>query len=219
MKVLFIGSSHTFMNDMPYMLTAIGAQNQRRMECTLLAHGGMSLAWHSSQPEVRFNITYGGYDYVVLQQLAHPFPGAESILMAAREINTYLTRAGSKMVAFMTWSEQNRPEHQQEMTDSYLKLAREFGALVVPAGLAWQEMRNRHPEVDLYFYDGQHASPTGSLLTALTFYRAIFDESPKTFNGEIACRNSVLHRFEPSVCQILMEAADAACLRVKAMLK
>jgi len=45
----------------------------------MIAHDGRSLSEHAIEPEVRFNILYGDYDYVVLQEASHPFAGEESL--------------------------------------------------------------------------------------------------------------------------------------------
>lgn len=71
----------------------------------MIAHGGWFLHQHQKEPDVRFNILFGNYDYVVLQEHAHPF-GPESVMIeAAREISKWIREAGSIPVAYMTWAE------------------------------------------------------------------------------------------------------------------
>ena len=71
MKTLFIGNSHTYFNDMPAIFQKICRENGIDMHVTMLTQGGMGLDYHAKQPEVRFNILFGGYDIVVLQHTAH----------------------------------------------------------------------------------------------------------------------------------------------------
>ena len=53
----------------------------------MIAHGGWYLAQHVEELDVRFNILFGGYDYVVLQEHAHPFGPVEKFLDAAVKLN------------------------------------------------------------------------------------------------------------------------------------
>ena len=77
MRVLFIGNSHTYYNDMPQMFAEICREKQKEVEVTMLAHGGKGWDFHVEEPEARFNILYGGYDAVVLQHTAHPMGDLE----------------------------------------------------------------------------------------------------------------------------------------------
>lgn len=173
MKVLFIGNSHTYFNDMPHLFTEICAKGGIPAEAVMLAHGGMGLDFHRQQEEVRFNIRYGGFDYVVLQHVAHPFGEEEVMFDAARTLNGWIAEAGARTVLYMTWSEKDNEAGQARMAEAYLRLGRELGAVVAPVGLAWWSCRHAHPETELYYTDGQHASPAGSLLAACTIFSAI----------------------------------------------
>ena len=42
-------------------------------EVAMIAHGGWSLSQLMEEPEVQFNIRYGHYDYVMLQDMSNPF--------------------------------------------------------------------------------------------------------------------------------------------------
>ena len=72
MRILFIGNSHTYYNDMPEIFARICRRNGIDTEITMITHGGKGWDFHVKEPEVQFNIRYGGYDAVVLQHTAHP---------------------------------------------------------------------------------------------------------------------------------------------------
>ena len=61
-KILFIGNSHTYYNDMPLIAKDIFASAGIEAEITMLTQGGKCLDWHYEQKQTRFNILYGGYD-------------------------------------------------------------------------------------------------------------------------------------------------------------
>ena len=66
LRILFIGNSHTYFNDMPIMVARRFREDGYDCEVTMIAHGGWFLEQHAQEPEVRFNILYVHYDYVVL---------------------------------------------------------------------------------------------------------------------------------------------------------
>ena len=87
-KILFIGNSHTYFNDMAGMFAQLCAAHPDigPVHIAQLTHGGVSLCWHRDEPEARFNIQYGGYDYVVLQQAAQKaYPQNQEEMSAAYE--------------------------------------------------------------------------------------------------------------------------------------
>ena len=84
LKILFIGNSHTYYNDMPLLVKQRFEGEGCGCHVTMLAHPGWFLAQHVEDPEAKFNILYGGYDYVVLQEHAHPFGPEEKFYDAVR---------------------------------------------------------------------------------------------------------------------------------------
>ena len=115
---------------------------------------------------------------MVLQHIAHPFGEEEAFFAAAKTLDGWIRQSGARTVLYMTWSEKNNPEGQARMTDAYKRLGEELGALVAPVGTAWQAHRAAYPETELYFSDGEHASPEGSLLAAYTLFGTIFGRKP-----------------------------------------
>lgn len=180
MKILFIGNSHTYFNDMPHMV-AEDFMKQKNIFCetTMLAHGGWSLRQHAEEPQTRFNIIYGGYDYVVLQDRAHPFEGPAELMASATAINAFIRAAGSIPVAYMTWTRKDDEASQSEMTAAYRKMSDEIGAVLAPVGEKWYSYREEHPDAELYAEDGQHASMLGSSLAAQTIADAIMADRVK----------------------------------------
>ncbi|MBR3154404.1 MAG: hypothetical protein IKF10_05325 [Lachnospiraceae bacterium] len=175
-RVLFIGNSHTYFNDMPHLFAEKYSEcTGCHAEVTMLAYSGRTLEWHmEEQFSVRFNLLYGHYDYCVIQQAAHPFPGKDTTFEFGKKIIEICNVSGTKPVLFMTWAEKAYPENQQKMTDCYSGLAAETVALLAPVGLIWQSLLG-DPDIDLFFKDGEHASVAGDLLIALTMCALFVD--------------------------------------------
>lgn len=166
LRILFIGNSHTYFNDMPEMVAERFRKTKYDCEVTMIAHGGWFLEQHVNEPDVRFNILYGHYDYVVLQEHAHPFDPEEKFFRAVRQLNEWILEAGSKTVIYMTWAKKEEEYNQERMTLAHEQIAEEIEALLAPVGKYWWNYKKKHPEVEMYYKDGQHASPDGSRFAA-----------------------------------------------------
>lgn len=173
MKVLFIGNSHTYFNDMPALFKAFCAQRGIDAHVTMLTKGGMGLDYHLKQEQTLFNIRYGGYDYVVLQHTAHPMGDLDVMRNAAREMVRIVREAGSTPVFYQTWAKKDDEAFQSTMSGVYNALGEELGVPVAPVGDEWQKYRIEHPETEMYWKDGEHASPDGSRLAARVIFETI----------------------------------------------
>lgn len=177
-KVLFIGNSHTYYNDMVQMFVHKCQANQMKVQVTMLTHGGKSLLWHSDEPEIRFNILYGDYDYVVLQDAAHPFGGEEHLLEGVEKIQNFIKQTQAQTVLYMTWAEKKFPEHQEKMSLAYKNVAAKTQARLAPVGEYWEQISRVYPELELFDPDGQHASVVGSYLVSAIIYNSLFEKLP-----------------------------------------
>ena len=168
MKVLFLGNSHTFFNDMPELFARFAEKTTgEKPEVVMLAYPGRDLDWHRKEYfAMRFNLMHGGYDYCIIQQAAHPYPPIESTLKTGAEIIDLCHRCGVKPVVYMTWAEKRFPENQQKMIDTCEKLASENNALLAPIGSVWQSVQQSRPDIELYHTDGEHAGSYGDFLIA-----------------------------------------------------
>ncbi len=181
MKVLFLGNSHTFYNDMPQIFANICKESGKDVEVAMQAHPGVTYGWHYGQlTELRFALMYGGFDYIVMQQAAHsPCPPKEETLADGEKIIKLARANGVTPIQTMPWAEKRDPDHQKGMYDIYNTLSEQFGVKLAYAGNVFEDVFYNHPEIDMYWRDGEHASPYGSYTIAMAVYRAIFGESVK----------------------------------------
>ena len=166
--LLFIGNSHTYYHDLPLLVQSLAIREGVACRVTMLAHGGWYLSQHAQEPEVRFNILHGGYDYVVLQEHAHPFGPQEGFLEAAKKLDEMIREAGSRTVLYACWARKDEPQEQGRMDEIHRRVAREIGALLAPVGERWWR-----GEPELYAEDGAHASLAGSKLAAGVIWETI----------------------------------------------
>lgn len=180
MRILFIGNSHTFFNDMPRLVSdMVKEATGEDCESVMLAYGGRSLKWHMSEERfaVRYNLLHGGYDYCVMQEVAHPMTDEADTYENVRKIVSLCRAGGTTPVIFETWCEKRMPEHQAEMNRRYHYISEDTGALLAPIGEAWEKARERSAD-DLYWRDGEHASPAGDFLTALVITKTLTGKVP-----------------------------------------
>jgi len=93
-------------------------------------------------------------------------------------MNTLITENHSKTALYMTHARQQSPEMINDLSYAYTSAGAETGALVCPAGLAWEKSRLNNPVFNLYDSDGSHPNFRGSYLTACVIYASIYQESP-----------------------------------------
>ena len=173
LNLLFIGNSHTYYNDMPLMVQRRAIETGYDCRVTMIAHGGWYLAQHAIEPDVLFNILYGRYDYVILQEHAHPFGTAEKFMQAAKTLNAMIREAGGTPVIYECWAKKDEPAAQQRMNAVHQRVADEIGALLAPVGENWWGYMRNWPQLDMYAGDGRHASPAGSEFAAKYIWETI----------------------------------------------
>ncbi|MGN1408734.1 MAG: hypothetical protein ACI4XJ_01025 [Eubacteriales bacterium] len=176
LNILFIGNSHTYYNDMPLMVQHRAIEAGYDCRITMIAHGGWYLAQHAEEPDVRFNILYGGYDYVILQEHAHPFGPEDKFRDAAVCLNEMIRKAGSTPIIYECWAKKDEPERQTTMNEVHKHIANEIGALLAPVGEYWWEYINSMPELEMYAEDGAHASHAGSDFAAKCIWETICND-------------------------------------------
>ena len=173
LKLLFIGNSHTYCNDMPLLVKRRAEDSGYECHITMIAHGGWTLAQHAEEPEVRFNIVFGGYDYVILQEHAHPFGPEEEFEEAAKKLNAMIREAGCTPVLYECWSKKDEPEKQAYMNEAHRRVAERIHALVAPVGESWWVYMRNRPDLEMYAEDRAHASPEGSDFAAKYIWETI----------------------------------------------
>lgn len=172
-RILFIGNSHTYYFDLPAWVAMIAREERYDCEVTMLAHPGWYLKQHVQEPDVDFNIRFGHYDYVVLQEHSHPFDCIPDYQQAAATLSEWIRKAGSTPVIYGTWSKKDEPEIQPYMNEVNRKLAEEIHSLLAPVGENWWSYKENHPEIEMYMDDNAHASEKGIEFAAKIIWTTI----------------------------------------------
>jgi hypothetical protein len=200
-KVLFIGNSYTYVNDLPLLLSnaaqSVGDSVIYDSNCI----GGYTLQLHSTNATTLQKIAQGNFDFVVLQEQSQlpSFPISQvqsSVYPYAKTLDSLINVANpcTETVFYMTWGRKNGdasncpnwpPICTYSGMDSLLRMRYEYmananSALVSPVGAVWRYIRNNFPGIELYNADESHPSLAGSYAAACTFYSIIFRKDPTT---------------------------------------
>ncbi len=194
-KVLFIGNSYTYVNDLPQLLTDLAASLGDNVYHDDQTMGGATFQTHANNAATYTKIHANVWDFVVLQaQSQEPsFPDSqvdtETVPYAIQLADSvYANYFCSEALFFMTWGrEDGDPQWgpistydgmQDRLRSAYMRMADSVQGAVAPVGEVWRHVRTNYPGIQLYSADGSHPSIEGSYLSACAFYAAIFRKSP-----------------------------------------
>ncbi|MBO5797910.1 MAG: discoidin domain-containing protein, partial [Clostridia bacterium] len=210
LKVLFIGNSHTYTNDLPGIVRDLMVASGRTIQYREITAGGQSLEWHAGQAATLQAIRTGGYDYVVLQEKASGFD-ADTFARGYAALHAVIAETEATPLLYMVWSNESKPQVQKTITEAYLKAAREQNTALAAAGVAWDILRHRDPPIPLYS-DGNHATPLGSYLAACSIFYALTGETTQTV---VAAGDTLATRLGLSVtdANLMQETAFAVAQR------
>jgi len=187
LRVLFIGNSYTYVNDLPAQIQGLVASSEDALPMSVnqVTPGGSTLERNWNEGRARRLIQLGGWSHVVLQeQSTRPIEDREAFLTYARLFDAEVKRVGAKTVFYLTWSRQHLPETQATLSEAYRGAAEELGAMVAPVGEAWARAIAQDPDLPLYHEDRSHPLPAGSFLAACVFFATLYGESPEGLNAE-----------------------------------
>ncbi len=185
-RVLFIGNSYTYVNDLPQMIADLAqAAKQRPLVFDKETPGGYSLEQHWKDAKAVKKIATGTWDFVVLQeQSLRPLNEPQLMFDYAAKFAGEIKKTNAKTLLYQTWARQDALERQPELSKAYLDLGTMLKADVVPVGMAWERARKDDPELVLHSADKSHPSKAGTYLAACVFYAVIYNKSPEGLPGK-----------------------------------
>lgn len=208
-RVLFLGNSYTFVNNLPVLLANAAASTGKTLVLDVNAPGSYYLAEHATNPVSLAKIALGGWDNVVLQDqsLALAFPNRYLLMMPYYlKLDSIIKTNGPcvQLMFYSTWGRRNgdtylcsppdcpvdtwieRTYYQMDsvIEENYKLTADSLKASMTPVGTTWRYIRRNYPSIELFQPDESHPSLAGSYAAACCFYATIFRSDPSliTFN-------------------------------------
>lgn len=208
LRVLFLGNSYTYVNDLPLMTANLALSNGDSLIYDSNMPGGYTFQNHSLDNNSLGKIMLGNWDYVVLQEQSQrpSFPIGQvitDVFPYARFLDSMITHYNpcAETIFYMTWGRKNGdasnciswpPVCTYNGMDSllhlrYMMMADSNNAEVSPVGAVWKHIRQNFPLIELYQADESHPSVSGSYAAACSFYSALFrsDPSQSTYTAGI----------------------------------
>ena len=192
LRVLFVGNSYTYVNDLPIMFTDLAASGGHAVATGMLATGGATLVDHAAAADTATALASTHWNVVVLQEQSQ-IPSVDAfreaqMYPAARQLVGMIRATGAEPIFFLTWAHRyGWPENgllgygsmQAAVDDGYVRIASEQHAVTAPVGYAWAALLDREPQAELWQSDGSHPTVEGTYLAACVFYTTIFGQSPR----------------------------------------
>lgn len=213
LKVLFIGNSYIFTNNIPGMLEQLALSMGDTLEYEESTFGGYTLEQHCKEPGTLAKIKSKKWDIVVLQEQSQkpsfsPGQVAAETYPYAKTLDSLVIDNDSctETMFYMTWGRKNGDASncavyppvctyegmQQRLRESYLEMAKDNKAVTAPVGATWKVVRDSLPNIDLYNPDESHPSVHGAYLAACVFYASMFHKNPhgSSYNASLSATDA-----------------------------
>jgi hypothetical protein len=197
-RVLFIGSSTTYTNNMPIWVTELSKNLGSVPQIEVTDRTVSSARLRDHLKDTYWGglgaIRKGGWDIVVLQGYRQePLDEPEQFFMAAAKLAEEVRATAAEPLFFQTYAYQqgyyayemvpclggNTAEMQMRISTAYAKAAEQAGTRVARVGDAWLWVLNNNPEIKLYSSDMVHPSACGSYLMACIFVSLFTGNDPR----------------------------------------
>ena len=213
-KVLFIGNSLTYSNELPSMLEAIALQAGKRLTSDAITIPGGALEDHFRDRTAQAALASGGYSVVILQQGPSSLPESQvNLLEWTRRFESRIRAGGARPALYMVWPDVTRLAYFGDVHASYSNAALEVNGMFIPAGEVWRAAWRVDPQLPLYGADQFHPSPLGSYAAALSMFVELYRQSPVGLPARLVLDDGATVQFDVDQAQTLQTAAWSAHLQ------
>ena len=188
LRILFIGNSMTYVQDLPGLLTNLASSNGKTVITAQNTPGGYFLSDHVTDP-VSLSLMAQGFDYIVAQEHSsgNIQPEIPGLSRPIGIIDSIAKANCSKILLYATpgypdthpWSVEPYEDMQAEIIYKYTLAARSVRAAYLPTAHAFRDVITNYPAIT-----GMWASPTdyhpglkGQYLHACVLYSVLYNES------------------------------------------
>ena len=197
LKILFIGNSFTFFNDMPtkYFQSICGSEGYK-VSVEAITNGGHYLSEFADVSDeygkkVDKALRENKYDVVILQeQSGCPIADQSRFFGGVRDLAKKVKDNGAELYLYETWGYKEGYSKlvthggstkimEMKLRAAYTAIAEEVGAEVILAGVAMLDIHTQG-KIEVYKDDLFHPSAKGSALVAYTIFAKVFMHDPRT---------------------------------------
>ncbi len=196
-KILFIGNSLTYSNNMPKIFEELSLNSGKEVYVDQITPGGVSLGFHSTNVETINKINEQKWDYVILQSsdISAFFDLYDHEIRIINKLKNHIKKNNNetKIIYMMvsglrdgwTGRELNGEivhytykQYMKMIYDGTIYIANQCDVIISPIGIAWEKVIDEKSEmkIKLFDTDGAHPALYGSYIVACTYFSTFFSE-------------------------------------------
>lgn len=181
MRVLFIGNSLTYYNDLGAMMVAVAqSAGDLTVRTATVAFPDYALEDHIAEGSALRALRSADWEFVVMQQGPSSLPENQVLLAnGAKAFDAAIRASGATPVLFMVWPQSSRMQDFPAVRTSYRNAAAAVHGIFAPAGDAWVAAWELDPMIGLYS-DGLHPNGAGTYLAAIVILHQLRGTDPTT---------------------------------------
>lgn len=174
-RILFVGNSLTYTNDLPSMVKAIATDNDILVETEMLAYPNYALEDHWLDGKFQKLTDEKYFNYVIVQQGPSSQQDGRTMLMEyGAKFKKVCDDKGTRLVFFMVWPSRTNYQTFSGVIKNYREAALQTESMLCPVGETWKAFIDNTHDFSYYGEDGFHPSPTGSAVAAQLIYQTLF---------------------------------------------
>ena len=207
-RVLFIGNSYLYTQDVPGIVQALAdSAGGDQLAVATVAGPDLALIDHWNIGTARSVIAQGGWEWVVLQQgPSSTALNRDTLRLATQYFAADIANIDAVPALFSAWPAENRRQDFPRAIESYTLAAADVSGMLLPIASAWLAAWDRDPDLQLYL-DGLHPSVDGAYLTALVIYARLLGQSPSGLPATLRLKSGRTISVTPQTAAVLQAAA------------
>ncbi len=214
-RVLFIGNSLTYWNDLPLLVEAMAAAKGLSLSSEMVTRADASLEDHWGD-RIRGIMRTGGFRWVVLQQGPSSLPESRANLREwANRFAEEIRSAGALPALYMVWPDRSRRGFFPQVIESYRLANEDAKGVLLPVGEAWLASWQLDSGLGLYSPDNLHPSRLGTYAAAATILSGLTGVSPMGLPHRLKLRNGDNYKVDEKKAELVLRAVAAVTLPAK----
>lgn len=175
-RILFVGNSLSYSNDLPKLVEATAAKHDLKVETEIYAKPNYSLEDHWLEGNFQKRIAKGKFDFVIVQQgPSSQEDGKKMLTDYGRKIAKLCKRKNSKLAFFMVWPSRSNFRSFDKVIENYEFAAKQNDAILCPVGKIWKTYMEQTGDYSFFEADGFHPSLKGSESAAMIIFQSLFE--------------------------------------------
>lgn len=212
-RVLFVGNSLTYFNDLPGTLAALARTAGDSIVVASVTRPGYALIDHLVAPTASGaldSIRGARWDHVVLQQGPTSREiDRDSLVLVTRQLAPAIRSAGARPALYMVWPTARDSANFDRIHESFRRAACAVDGELWPVGDAWRGVRRLEPSIALYGPDQFHPAPLGTYLAALVMYERITGRDARSLPTLVVVERRTI-AVVPETVRVLQRVAHEA---------